>query len=407
MPPTARNPAWRASNSDRVSPPRILFVSHDAGRTGAPIGLLAFLRWLRANTNYQIGTLLRAPGPLEASFRELGPTVTLGRSIFSRSRLGRRLRRLLPRELREETGKIRRMFSEGSYDLIYSNTMTNGGVLEALASFGAPVITHVHELAYWIWRGGTENLQRVLAHTKAFIAVSEAVRENLVHTHRIPAEKITVIYEHIRDLPAVPTDAEKASARAVLGIPAGALVVGGCGAEHWRKGRDLIPQLLVALQRYRPQNDIHFVWVGRPGTAEEEFTLQHDLRAAGVAGVFHASGEVENPFALFPAMDIFALLSRDDPYPLACLEVAATEIPVVCFSGAGGMPEFVNGGCGFAAPYLDVDEMAQQIAHLAGDTELRQSCGRLGRAKVARENTLEITARQLHSVMEKLLKGFR
>ena len=41
----------------------------------------------------------------------------------------------------------------------------------------------------------------------------------------------------------------------------------------------------------------------------------------------HTSGEVQNPFKIFPAIDVFALLSRDDPYPLACLEVAATETP--------------------------------------------------------------------------------
>src|SRR5580698_5120385 len=99
------------------SRPRILFVSHDSGRTGAPIGLLAFMRWLRANTDYEIGTLLRTSGPLEAAFRELGSTVTLGHSLLSRSRLGRRLGQLLPREIREETGKIRRVFMEGSYDL--------------------------------------------------------------------------------------------------------------------------------------------------------------------------------------------------------------------------------------------------------------------------------------------------
>jgi len=387
--------------------PKILFVSHDAGRTGAPIGLLAFMRWLRANTDYGLGTLLRSPGPLEASFRELGPAVTLGTSFLFRSRLGRRVRRLLPRKFGEETGKIRRIFKKGSYDLIYSNTITNGGALEVLASFGVPVITHVHELAYWIWRAGAENLQRVLAHTNAFIAVSEAVRENLVRNHNISEKKITVIYEHIRELPPVPSAAQKASAREAFGIPAGAFVVGGCGAEHWRKGRDLIPQLLLALRRHRPEKDIHFVWIGRSGSAEEEYNLQYDLRTAGVEAIFHNSGEVENPFELFPAIDVFTLLSRDDAYPLACLELAAIETPVVCFAGAGGMPEFARDGCGFVAPYLDVDAMAKHIIRLADAPELARTCGHRARAKILHENTLDTTARQLHAVIESMLGSER
>jgi len=382
---------------------RILFVSHDAGRTGAPIGLLAFMRWLCANTDYRIGTLLRAPGPLEASFRELGPTVTLGHSLLFRSRLGRRLCRLLPRDVREETGKIRRMFLKGSYDLIYSSTITNGTILEGLASFGVPVITHVHELAYWIWRAGTENLQRALAHTTAFVAASEAVRENLVRVHGVPEEKITVIYEHIRELPAIPTATEKASARAALGIPDGAFVVGGCGAEHWRKGRDLVPQLLLALRCNQPEQEFHFVWIGRPGTAEEEFSLQHDLQCAGASKYFHTVGEVENPFEFYPAMDVFALLSRDDPYPLASLEAAALELPVLCFAGGGGMQEFVRDGCGFAAPYLDLNVMARDIARLADDPQLARKIGQRARAKVAQESVLEATAPRLRAVIDRLL----
>jgi glycosyltransferase involved in cell wall biosynthesis len=295
------------------------------------------------------------------------------------------------------------MFAKGSYDLIYSNTMTNGAVLESLASYGVPVVTHVHELAYWISRAGAENLRQVLAHTTTYVAVSQAVRENLVCNHGIPEEKITTIYEHIRELPPVPTAAEKVSARRALGIPPGAFVVGGCGAEHWRKGRDLIPQLLLALRRHRPKGDFHFVWVGRSGTAEEEYTLQHDLRTAGVETLFHASGEVANPFELYPAIDVFALLSREDPYPLACLEVAATEKPVVCFADAGGMPEFVGDRCGFVAPYLDVETMAKDIARLATEPDLAQACGRRARAKVTSENTLETTAPRLRAVIEKAL----
>jgi glycosyltransferase involved in cell wall biosynthesis len=367
--------------------------------------LLAFLRWLRENSDCDFGILLRSPGPLEAELRQLGPTVTLGTSLLSRTRLGRRLRGYLPRSLQTERRKIQGMFAAGSYDLIYANTMTNGAILEALASTGVPVITHVHELDYWIWRSGAENLRQVLAHTTDFIAVSQAVRENLIRHHGVPESKITVIYEHIRELPPVPSAEEKASARQALGIPDGAFVVGGCGAEHWRKGRDLIPQLRGALQRQGPARNVHFVWIGRPGTAEEEYALAHDLRAAGVETCFHASGEVDNPFQLFPALDVFALLSREDPYPLACLEVAATEIPVVCFENAGGMPEFVRDGCGLVAPYLDVERMAQDVLHLAADPELSRTFGRRARAKVGKGNLLGTTAPQLLGVMEKLLGG--
>ena len=380
---------------------RILFISHDAGRTGAPIGLLAFQGWLRANTNHTFGTILRKPGVIEPAFRELGPTLTLGTSRLLRSRLGRRLHRLLPADFREERKAIRRMGAAGRYDVIVSNTMTNGAVLETLAPLQIPVVTHVHELDYWISRAGEVNLRQVLAHSSAYIAVAQAVRENLVRNHGIPADKVALVYEHIRELPKSTSPEEKRTARQALGIPDGAFVVGGCGAEHWRKGRDLIPQVLIELRRRESSRPCHFVWIGRPGTAEEEYALRHDLRAGGVEGRFHTSREVANPFALFPAIDVFALLSRDDPYPLACLEVAATETPVVCFEGAGGMPEFVRDGCGFVAPYLDIATMANDVLKLAAQPELARDMGRRARAKVARENLLETTGPKLVEAIER------
>ena len=48
---------------------KVLFVSHDASRTGAPILLLNFLKWLKENTEISFITLLKQGGVLEPEFR--------------------------------------------------------------------------------------------------------------------------------------------------------------------------------------------------------------------------------------------------------------------------------------------------------------------------------------------------
>ncbi len=53
---------------------KILFVSHDATRTGAPIVLLTFLNWLKSHANIEITLLFKAEGILINDFRELGET---------------------------------------------------------------------------------------------------------------------------------------------------------------------------------------------------------------------------------------------------------------------------------------------------------------------------------------------
>ncbi len=387
------------------SAPGILFVSHTAQRTGAPIGLLAFMGWLRRHTDYRMGTLLGASGPLDEEFRQFGPVAALGNDFFTRTRVGRRVRRFLPRAVREEIGMIRRTFARGSYDLIYSSTITNGHALAALADFGVPVVTHVHELGYWIWRTGEKNIRHALDQTDAYIAVSRCVRDHLVQQLAVPPEKISVIYEHVRELPPVPTPEEKLAARRALGIPDGAFVIGACGAEPWRKGRDLVAPLLVALRRHDPLGSLpmHFVWVGRAGSSEEEYALRHDLRLAGVEAVFHATGELEQPQASFAAFDAFVLLSRDDPFPLVCLEVAAQDVPLVCFEGAGGMPEFVEDGGGVAVPYLDLEDMARVLIRWRDDAGLRRSQGQRAGLAARSEHSVEVTGPQILRVIHGVL----
>jgi glycosyltransferase involved in cell wall biosynthesis len=380
---------------------RILFICHDGGRTGAPIGLLAFMQWLKANRSCEVGTILRNSGPLLSGFAELGPVLTLGSTVLHRTRLGRRIRGRLPSVVSSEHGKVRRFFETGRYEVVYSNTATNGDILSALDRFEVPVLTHVHELQFWLTRIGTENLAAVKACTRRYVAASQAVRDNLVRNHGIADEAVSTVYEHIRELPVVPSPEQKGLARKVFGIPDNAIVLGGCGAEHWRKGRDLIPQLLLALRRIAPARDFRFLWVGRPGVPEEEYALRYDLSSSGLADRFHTSGETADPFSVFPAFDAFALLSRDDPYPLACLEVAAMECPVVCFLEAGGMPEFTREACGLAVPYLDLTAMAEAFVRLANNPAEARLYGSNARTKVARENLPDATGPQLWAAMER------
>src|SRR5258708_19046169 len=52
--------------------PRVLFVSHDASRTGSPLVLLTLQRWLQSNADIDIRTLLLEGGPMEADFAAVG-----------------------------------------------------------------------------------------------------------------------------------------------------------------------------------------------------------------------------------------------------------------------------------------------------------------------------------------------
>ena len=379
---------------------KVLFISHDAKRTGAPIILLDLLRWLKGNTDIPFQVLLKRTGALEAEFRNLGRV-----DLFKGN--GGGPLHFIPgfgewsRKGREE--RLRRELARTGIGLVYSNTITNGEVLRFLSTLGCPVITHVHELEYWIERLGPANMDYVRSYTDHYIVVSEAVKRNLMVNHLIPEEKIDIVKGFIPLAGSGAGSGATGGIRPSLGIPGHAFVVGGSGAEIWRKGKDLFIQTALSVARKHPNREIHFLWVGGDAQGSEMYELEHDIRHSGVAGTVHLVEHVPNPADYYREFDVFAMTSREDPFPLVNLEVAAMGKPVVCFDDSGGTPEFIGDDAGFVVPYLDVEAMADRIILLATHEKLRRSCGEAAAEKVRVHHDISVGAVKIARIIKRFL----
>ena len=379
--------------------PKILFIGHDAGRTGAPFVLLNLLKWLKSNTTIPFEVLLRQGGALEPEFCKLAPTYRL-HGWHSRFSLKGMARKVWPKgKTWARPARMGQLRNRRDWGLVYSNTITNGGILADLNGCGCPVISHVHELEYWIERCGPENLAQIKRCSTHYIAAAEAVKTNLVRTHGIAGERITVVHPFIPgEVPKTP-GVPSSEIRAKLGIPPDAFVLGGSGAEFWRKGRDLVAHLLFILGRRASEREFHFIWVGYKGTKMENHELWYDLKQAGVADRYHETGEVSNPSDYFAALDAFVLPSREDPFPLVCLEAALLGKPVLCFAKAGGMPEFVGADAGFVVPYLDMATLAEKVILLSQSRELQTRLGQCAADRVKACHTVDNTAPKLLGII--------
>lgn len=377
---------------------RVLFISHDASRTGAPILLLHLLGWLKSHTSLRFDVVLGEDGELRSQFEALAPVSVVGRwrSGWTPGSLADRVRRR----------RLLTRLAASRWDAIYANTIANGEIVDALGAGRRPVICHVHELETMIRFHGAANFAAVTRHTRQFIACSEAVKTNLVVRHQIDPARIDVVHEFI----ARPHEAIERSAhsrdrmRRELGIPVDALVVGASGTTDWRKGPDLFIQLARAVHQKRAALPVHFVWIGgaAPGTYRFE-ELQHDVRAIQMEDRMHFVGPRADALACFSTFDVFALVSREDPYPLVCLEAASVGTPIVCFEGAGGEPEFVEQDCGFVVPYLDIEAMADRVLTLVESEPLRKDCGDRAAEKLRSRHDLTVAAPQILRIIERYL----
>lgn len=380
--------------------PVILCVGHDAFRAGAQISFLHILTWLRANYRAELSLTLQSGGALVDDFARVLPTTTLERP----ARLGHNasvVSRLRSKVERRVSAR-RQLVAPTGTDLIYANSVASAELAAGLGrASGVPVICHVHELEMSIRRFAS-GFDAATSHIDHYIAVAGAVKRNLVDNHGIPPERIHVVSE-----PTVvssgprPRPEPGTGLRAELGISAEAFVVGGCGTGDWRKGPELFLLIARALARRELGREVRFVWLG--GDPEELERVHHDIARMGLGDIVHFIGPRPDAAACFPEMDVFLLTSREDPYPLVCIEAAAAGLPVVCFADSGGMPEFVETDAGFVVDYLDLGAATAALAELATSEPTRLVLGRRAAEKVHERNSVEVIGRQVAAALDHVL----
>ncbi|HEX8833004.1 MAG TPA: glycosyltransferase family 4 protein, partial [Abditibacteriaceae bacterium] len=266
-----------------------------------------------------------------------------------------------------------------------------------------PVVTHVHELEYALNLMGA-GLASVLVRSSHYIAASCAVRDNLVAYHSVAPEKIEVIHECIETQHSLDVASARKQTRAALGLPPNAFLVGGAGPLEWRKGTDLFVQLAQHLAGNKDEIPLYFLWVGGDLKSRYATEVRYDLAKWGLGERVHFVGEVVNPLDYFAALDVFALTSREDPFPLVCLEAASLSVPIVAFANAGGMPEFIEDDCGCVVPYADTYAMADAISELAKNPKKQMQLGTRAQQKVRERHDIRVTAPQIKSLLERLMK---
>lgn len=298
---------------------------------------------------------------------------------------------------------LRRRLAESDIRLIYSNTIVNGKILDFLSFLHCPVICHVHELEEPIRQFGTENIDLVKKHALVYIAVSEAVKKNLVEKHDIPEAKVQVVHGFIPTAKyhAAKDDDCLSVVRKELGIPAAAKLVCACGSIELRKGTDLFLEVARRVAQAYKEAPVHFMWVG--GLPEMVDQMRKQVRAYRLADFVHFIGSKSDVGPYYEASDVFLLSSREDPFPLVMMEAALRGKPVVCFSGSGGAPEFVEEDAGFVVPGFDVDQMARRIADLLSAEGPRRRMGAIARQKVLDRHDIAIGASRIVAIIQDAL----
>jgi glycosyltransferase involved in cell wall biosynthesis len=364
---------------------KLLFISHDAHLAGAQILLLNLLRWLKKNHSEEIkfDVLLTGGGDLTTDFESIATVYkmpTLKKEANSLEKIIYKLKLIF----------FSNMVSNKKYDLIYNNTFSNGFLLSVLKLNKTPVITHVHELEYWIKKNGIENQNKIKASTDYYLTASMSVKDYLLKNNIADKNNVEVVYEWI-DCQLLLNKKTNKSIKSFLNLSEDAIIIAASGHENFRKGKDwFIPIAVEVLTKMKNKN-IHFVWIGGYTTDE----LVFDCLKSGFYNNIHFIEHMREANTYFNEFEIFMMLSREDPFPLVNLEAAIWEVPVICFENTGGTEELIADHCGIKVPYGNLSRFSEAIINVLGDKELKREMGRNIKQKVLREYDINIVGKKI------------
>ncbi len=354
---------------------KVLFVFHDAERTGATLNLLNIVKWLAVHTEIQMSFLIREDGPL---YSEIGQ---YGRTSFWDFRPLASGKGLIQKVLISILNPIYRLFLmmrlwSQKFDLIYANTIGTSKQIKVLSRLKRKIIWHIHELEMALQVAGMYRL-RSEKYADLIIANSPITRDNLV-AHGISQKRIRIVSPVI-NIGEISGFRDCADLRSAYGIDPDAIIIGSSGSGIDRKGINLFLQLPGIIDHFLPGNGFYYIWVGKIFDAEIH---DQELRKQELDGRMLFPGELQNPYSVYGIFDIYVSCSKEESFGLSAAEAAVLQKPVICFEKTGGLEELVHEFNNITVPYLDVIAMAEKIIELAGDASQRHSLGRMASESV-------------------------
>lgn len=355
--------------------PTVILVLHEATYSGAPILGWNLVQELKLTRNVVVVT--RNGGALEGALSSaatalVGPiSPHLSANPIEMSRLAERLKK-----------KYRPLYA-------IANSTETRVFAKALSDQDVPVLALVHEFAT---HAPPQALTDLYNCCDSLIFPAEIVFRSSLDAYGVLAQRRIHILpqgpsevprhvaapSHLKPNPGVGADISDLT---FLHSQDMQFTVVGMGSVDLRKGVDLFIATATALKARYPELRFRFIWVGARlhSLPHVYYTfLDEQIKRSGLEGYLTIVDEVDDLSPFYAAADAFFLSSRLDPLPNVGIDATLNGIPVICFDGATGFADLLTKDALTAwlvAPHLDTGSVADKLATLAHDCDLRERVG--------------------------------
>ena len=336
---------------------RIVVVSHDAHPHGAQFLALGMVRSLANDLKFEVHTVLLGDGRLKAQFAQYSAVHELlpGADLETRT-----------------TQLVQQLVSSGIRHAIV-NTTVSGLFAKALAEQGITCVSLIHEMPGVIQSHNLEEHARsIAASAHRVVFPARIVEEGFESFATVHPEQRAIRPQGLwrRNLCRFRKDQVRAEVRSRLGAVHNAPLILAVGYADRRKGVDLFVRAALTVLSHKP--DALFVWIGH---WDEELRCEVDVLIKGRTESFRFLGYEPDTASYHAAADVYALASREDPFPNVVLESFDAGVPVVAFAETGGGAQLVSRVGGRVVPAGDTLAFGQAILELLEQPDSARELG--------------------------------
>lgn len=285
---------------------------------------------------------------------------------------------------------VHRLVREFRPHVVHTHT-AKAGLIGRLAARWAGVPVIVHTFHGHVLRGYFGPLRNALfralerglgRRSSALVAVSEAVKAELVELRVAPAERIRVVPLGLELEPLAGT-LPRGELRQALGLSADAPLVGAVGRLAPIKDLGTLLEAAALVRARRPE--VLFVFVG---DGEERATLESRAAALGLADAVRFAGWRRDLRQVYGDLDLVVNSSRNEGTPVALIEALAAARPVVATRVGGTGDLLAEGRHGWLVAPGDPAALAAALLEALDRPEEARARARAGQAHVLRRHGL-------------------
>jgi len=239
--------------------------------------------------------------------------------------------------------------------------------------------------------------RHTLSRAHRVIAVSNAVARKL-RSQRIVNENQLAMVPNGVDVDRFKIEFNRLSFLRSLGLPPDGPLVGSVGELRTLKRHDDFIRAAALVAAQFP--DAHFVLAGLDTSLSREVHrhLEQLVLESGLKDRFHFLGWVEEAEKLLSTIDVFVSASETESFGLAIAEAMAAGIPVVATATEGAREVVDDRVTGLLVPIGDVGKIAEAIAKLLSDEQLRTQTGTRARQVAHQKLSLSTMVDQIEQI---------